>query len=261
MPKKVLIVLQENSGQVALPENIPEQMKAVIFAVIDGLAETFEDIKTTLQGAGRYDVVELLTDTSCRRHRLRDALIAHSRKGRVIDLVILGHGRPEVLALYGRDRLRGGENGNIRSLLTEARARGVQKLNLRMVYMCNCDASTLNDDWIAIGAKASVGARQRDFMPEPMTTFFLQNFLAGQSVADAARNAYQTTIPFWLAIYPPTPKVRYKSVIVEYPCPTLLDPLRICHREIQVPDGVDLIPHPFVKETELVVGGNPNLGF
>lgn len=261
MPKKVLIVLQENSGRVPLPENIPEPMRDAVYAVIDGLAETFEDIKTTLQGAGRYDLVELLTDKACRRHRLRDALIAHTRKGRVIDLLILGHGSPEVLQLYGRDRLRGGENGNIRSLLTEARRRGVQKLNLRMVYMCNCNASTLNDDWIAIGAQASVGSRHRDFMPEPMTTFFLQNFLSGQKVADAARNAYQTSIPFWLALYPPTPKVRYKTIIVEYPCPTLFDPLRMCHREIQVPDGVDLIPHSFVQETELVVGGNGNLKF
>ena len=52
------------------------------------------------------------------------------------------------------------------SLKADAAAKGVPNLNLRMVYMCNCYGSTVNDDWLAAGAKASVGSHMNDMMPE-----------------------------------------------------------------------------------------------
>jgi hypothetical protein len=258
---KALIVLQENSGRVALPGGVPAPLRDAIFAVIDGLAETFEDIKTTLQSANRYDVVHLLTDNLCSRSQLLNALVTETQRNRIIDLIVLGHGSNETLMMKRLPHLSGGASGNIRKLLTDAQRLGVNKLNLRMVYMCNCYGSTLNDDWVAIGAKASVGSKMNDYMPEPMTTFFIHNWLAGQKVRDAARNAYQATIPFYVLAYPPTLRRRYKTIKVPYPCPTWTDPLKMCERELQVPDGVDLITNSKIVETELLVRGNGNTVF
>ncbi len=258
---KALILLQENSGRVELPPGIPAPLRDAIFAVIDGLAETFENIKTTLQAANRYDVVHLLTDNLCSRSQLLNALVIETKKNRTIDLIVLGHGSSENLVMKIRPNLSGGPRGNIRSLRPAAQRRGVTKLNLRMVYMCNCFGSTLNDDWTAIGAKASVGSRMNDYMPEPMTTFFIHNWLSGQKVKDAAKNAYRATIPFYVAVYPPTTKIRHKKIKVRYPCPTWTDPFKMCDKEVQIPDGVDLITNSKIAETELVVRGNGNTVF
>jgi hypothetical protein len=256
-----LIVLQENSGRVALPDGVPAALHDAIFAVIDQLAETFEDIKTTLQSDKRYDVVHLLTDNICSRRQLLNALVTETQRNRTIDLIVLGHGSNETLMMKRTPHLSGGASGNIRSLLTDAQRGGLNRLNLRMVYMCNCYGSTLNDDWIAIGAKASVGSKMNDYMPEPMTTFFIHNWLKGQKVRDAARNAYQATIPFYMAVYPPTTRIRYKTIKMPIPCPTWTDPLKMCEKEVQVPDGADLITNSKIVETELIVRGNGNTVF
>ena len=81
---KALIVLQENSGRVELPDGVPTPLRDTVFAVIDGLAETFEDIKTTLQAANRYDVVHLLTDNLCCRGELLNALVSETQRNRTI---------------------------------------------------------------------------------------------------------------------------------------------------------------------------------
>jgi hypothetical protein len=258
---KTLIVLQENTGQIPLDPSMPPVLKQQVTVLVDRLAETFEDVKTKLQAAGRYDAVHLLTDHSCSRKNLLDALVAETRKGRTIDVIVLGHGATEKLILKAEPHLSGGPGGNIRSLLTDAQAQGVHALNLRMVYMCNCFGSSLNDDWLAAGAKVSVGSKLLNAMPEPMTTFFIHNWLAGQKAKDAAQAAYQATIPFYLLVYPPTTKIKYKTIETPYPCPTLTDPFKMCRGTVQIPDGVELIPHPYVQQTELIVSGNQDATF
>lgn len=260
---KALIVLQENSGQTPFDQNIPASIRQQANAVVDNLAETLENMLAILQGAGRYDVIHLLSDNLCSRAKLLDALVLETQNARKIDLVVLGHGTSEKLHLAVTPHLRGGNgtNGNIRSLLTDAQSRGVNSLNLRMVYMCNCYGSTLNDDWLAIGAKASVGSRELDMMPEPMTTFFLHNWVTGQKVKDAAKNAYDATIPFYLPVYPPTIETTYRTIEVPYPCPTLTNPLRMCTKRVQIPDGVKVTPHTYVDQTKLRVAGNQDLRF
>ena len=258
---KALIVLQENSGRVPLPDGVPNELRDVIFGVIDRVSETFENVKTQLQAHRRYDVVYLHTDNACTRANLLNAMVTETKKGRSIDLIVLGHGNAESLALKGTATLTGGESGNIRSLLPEAQGKGVDAFNLRLVYMCNCFGSTLNDDWAAIGAKASVGSRMNDYMPEPMTTFFVHNWLNGQKVGEAARKAYSATVPFYTVAYPPTTRVKYKTVTYKYPCPTPTSPLRMCEGKHQVPDGVEFVTNSKIVETELVVGGNGNLKF
>jgi hypothetical protein len=257
--QKALIVLQENTGGGVqyLPDWTPDWLNAAVTAIIDRLAETFEDVKTQLQAAGRYHVVHLLTDEACTRARLLDCLIEEAGKGRTVDLVVLGHGSAERLELHG-ESLTGSQ---IRSLLSDAKARGTDAFTLRTVYMCNCYGSTLGDDWCAIGAKVAVGSKQNDWMPEPMTTFFIHDYVDGKRVSQAAHDAYTATIPWYLVIYPPTPHITYSTVSVPYPCPTWTDPFRICWEQIDVPTGVDFTPHPKVLETELVATGDGNTTF
>ena len=157
--------------------------------------------------------------------------------------------------------LIGGPGGNIRSLLPQALNQGILALNLRMVFMCNCYGSTLNDDWISIGAKSSVGSKMDDNMPEPMTTFFVHNWLNGLKVSDAAIQAYHATIPFYNKVYPPSTQIKYKTIDVPYPCPTIRNPLKKCYKQVQIPDGVNFITNSKILETELIVGGNTNLVF
>lgn len=261
--EKALIVLQENTGQISLPPNLPVPLATAVRRVIDAVAETFEEIKTSLQGNGRYAQVVLLTDVLCTRVQLLRGLIEQTRRGRVIDLVVLGHGWNEHLQLHNETLT----NSTIRSLLSEAR-RTVNddafKFNLRMVYMCNCHGSTLNDDWLAIGAAAAVGSQQNDYMPEPMTTFFIHNWMDGQPVQQAANNAYRATIPFYTVVYPPTLRLKMKTVSQDVPhLDTSVFPPRLRTRTIsvEVPDGVDIIPHPYINETELLVGGDRALRF
>lgn len=258
---KTLIVLQENTGNVALPPNLPNNIRQAITAVIDALAENFEDLKTRLIAQGRYGRVELLTDNACTRARLLDALVRHSKAGDTIDLVVLGHGSSNELVLHGNGRLTGGPNGNIRDLAADAAAQGCAKLRLRMVYMCNCYGSTLNDDWLALGAKASVGSRYNDYMPEPMTTFLLLKWMGGMKIGKAAKEAYEQTIPFYLPFYPPTTRIKMERKEVYVPCPTWDNPLRVCRKYVDVPVGVELVQNSKITETELVVGGDANLRF
>jgi hypothetical protein len=263
MPQsRALIVLQENSGRTPLDDSLPPAVRDLVQTMIDGLTERFEDLKLTLQADGRYDVVHLLTDNACSREKLLTALVDETRKDRIIDLVIIGHGAPERLILKVPPHLEGDAGARtIAELLPDAQQRGVAKLNLRMVYMCNCHAATVHDDWLAIGARVSIGSKALDMMPEPMTTFFINNWLAGQKARDAARNAYEATIPFYLPFYPPSTRTRYETIEVSYPCPSLENPRKMCKTTRQVPTGVELVPHTYVKQTELIVAGDENLTF
>jgi hypothetical protein len=260
--QKTLIVLQENTGRTPFDDSLPGPLRRLVNAMIDGLAETFEDVKMRLQAGGRYHTVHQLTDAACTRARLLQALVDETNKKRIIDLIVLGHGEPERLLLYEPPHLEGDAGTrSIRELLTDARNLGVESLNLRMVFMCNCHGATVNDDWLEVGAKVSVGPRALDMMPEPMTTFFLHNWMAGQRARLAAKNAYEATVPFYLPFYPPSPRIQYKTVEVPYPCPTLSDPLRICKKSLEVPAGVDLVSHTYVQQSELVVAGDANARF
>lgn len=205
--QKALIVLQENRGVVNfLPNDTPEQIKSIISKVMDKSAETFENVMTSIQASHVYNRFHRLTDTNCTRKNLLDRLRQETNTGSVIDVIILGHGDNNTLWLHGDERLKGGENGNIRTLLTDVQQSypSITELNLRLVYMCNCKGSTLNDDWLAIGADVSIGSRSNNYMPEPMASLFLRHWLDGMSARNAAEASYRETIPFYLPFYPPT---------------------------------------------------------
>jgi hypothetical protein len=49
---KALIVLQENSGRVPLPGGVSADIRDAIFAVVDRLIETIEDVKSGCRQKG-----------------------------------------------------------------------------------------------------------------------------------------------------------------------------------------------------------------
>lgn len=199
---KTMIILQENGGKlVYIDDYISGKTQALIESVIDKTAETFETVKSALQSVGYYTKVINLTDVNCTRAKLLDNLIAETKAGRQVDLFIFGHGGTNRLELFGEQRLTGGTTGNIRSLLTEARAREKNpkfNFNLRLVYMANCVGGSTNDDWVAAGADASVGSICYNAMPEPMITLFMNKFVReNKTVAVSANEAYNESVAVW----------------------------------------------------------------
>jgi hypothetical protein len=195
--KKVAIILQENSGASILDNFLPASLVPTAQSVIDGLAEQFETMKTKIQTSERYEKVINLSNTLCTKSNLLSNLINESVLGNTIDLYIYGHGNTDQLFLYNNQVLSG---AGIRALLTEARQQKGSTFNfrLRLVYMCNCLGSTCNDDWVAIGAKASVGSKYLNFMPEPQITYFINDFVNNNLPANvAAMNAWNASKPFW----------------------------------------------------------------
>jgi len=60
--------------------------------------------------------------------------------------------------------------------------------------MMNCVGSSLNGAWIEAGAKVSSGSIRNNYLPEPTTFFFWNNWKSGQSFENAVTNAYRRTI-------------------------------------------------------------------
>ncbi|MBL0331810.1 MAG: hypothetical protein IPP08_11560 [Chlorobiota bacterium] len=202
---RTAIILQENSGKTPLDSAITDPAAlAISRTVVDALAETFETATTTLQGIGKYSRVVNLTDNNCTRAKLLAELITQSKQGYDIDLFIYGHGGNDLICLKG-DNLLGGESGNLRKLLVDARNQENNqsfKFKLRLVYSCTCIGSSLNDDWLAIGATTAVGSRFLNYMAEPMITFFLNDFLNnGKTVFDAASSSFNGAKTIW-SVFP-----------------------------------------------------------
>lgn len=194
--KKNLILLQENSGRVDFLNSISDKsVRNLVQTTIDGLAENFESIKTTLQLRGYYDEIINLTNRNCTKAKLLETMIEQSRNGNVFDLLVLGHGSPNKLHLHGEDMTA----SDIRNMLTQAQSRHTNfKFNLRLVYMCNCFSGTLLDDWLHIGAKVALGCDNVNYMPEPQTTYFFDDFVKkNYTVTEANRRSYETSNSIW----------------------------------------------------------------
>ncbi len=216
----VLVVLQENTGKLSFAQEIPEPFRTTLNKVVDALAENFENFKTKLQLADRYEKVIYLTDVMCTRANLLNTLITQAKLGKTVDLLVLGHGGDTqdgsifFLLLNNGERLPESDatfktaSGiksfkGIRSLLTDARAREGSgfNFNLRLVYMCNCKGGNTNDAWISIGAKTAVGSVNNNYMPEPQITYFFNDFVVnGKTAAQAANDSWIGSRPFYSPI-------------------------------------------------------------
>src|SRR2546422_2028184 len=200
--EKVAIILQENTGRLDVLDVLDPTTRKAAETFIDGLAENFESLKTTLQFGEKYDKIHNLTDTLCTRANLLAKLKSETQAGNTIDLFIYGHGNSELLQLHsgtltGKKVRKDGtviDPGNIGTMLTEA---GLPKFNLRLVYMCNCFGSSVNNDWIAIGADTSIGSVGLN-IPEPQIGNFIGNFVVNNMPAKAAVDkAYNDSLLLW----------------------------------------------------------------
>ncbi|MBL8723574.1 MAG: hypothetical protein JNK49_05975 [Planctomycetes bacterium] len=214
---RTLILLQENSGRSALTEWMPASIRTLAEGIVDRFVETGESAKFAALAQGTYQRFVDLSDARCTRANLLTQLINQTRDGYTVDLCVLGHGAINELSLNNGPNLTGQTTrllwdrntgqmvntivpGTIRSMLSDARSLhgSTFQFRLRTVYMCNCEASSLNDDWLAIGAKVSVGARRNNYMPEPMLSDFWQHFAKGDKhVAEAAAASYASSAPIW----------------------------------------------------------------
>jgi hypothetical protein len=190
------------ASELGLREYLNDAQFNTVRNIANTIVNTFTSSKSQFQGAGKYQRIVNLNGNNCKRANLLAQLIEQTEDGFHVDLYIFGHGGPEKLMLFG-DSLTGGSNGNIRSMLAEARrlkGSSTFSFKLRLVYMGDCFASSLNDDWLAIGAKTSIGSEHLDYMPEPMAFSFVHNFVNEQrSVAAAANTAFNDAKAFWTA--------------------------------------------------------------
>jgi hypothetical protein len=218
---RTLILLQENNdGNSYMTDLLPAgPVRDAADAIVDSFIEGGEAAKFQALASGRYQRFVNLSDANCTRAKLLEQLIKQSKDGYVTDLAVLGHGSPESLRLNG-ENLTGRttttitspttglsttitNQGTIRKLLTDARATQGSTFNfkLRLVHMCNCFGATTNDDWLAIGAKASVGAPLINWMPEPMITYFWDDFVKNDKrVTQAAADSLAATRVIWQAV-------------------------------------------------------------
>ena len=107
---------------------------------------------------------EHIKDTS--KKKFLEKLTELADKGYFIDLFIHSHGTYEKVTLDDGEVIT---YEDIESLATGKYAGG--KFPLRMVYMVNCNGSTLNNNFINAGAKAVTGAKFINFMPNQANKF------------------------------------------------------------------------------------------
>ena len=207
---RTLVVLIENGGvDLGLPDlvdklisEIPgassiisDSMKSqIVTSLRDWLKKTTDNlIESAELTLNRYSAtkpdsygdVVILRDSSATFAELKNALFTASRAGRVIDLVILTHGRSDFISADN-----GIDGARIRSLAKEYGG----PLNIRAVYMMNCVGSSLNQAWLDVGARTSAGSHENNYLPEPTTFFFFSAWKAGQSFETAVTGAYRKTI-------------------------------------------------------------------
>jgi GH24 family phage-related lysozyme (muramidase) len=206
---RVLVILIENSGidlgiptlvdklWAALPGTsmIPDEYRQKLVDYLSEKIKSYTDslLESAELAANRYtaakpdlfgDVVVLRDGTSSYQD-LKGKLLALARDGKIVDLLILTHGGDDSISVPG------GINGQkIRAMKTE----NGKPLTLRSVYMMNCVGSSLNQAWIDAGAKVSSGSLRNNYLPEPTTFFFWQNWKEGQSFENAMTGAYRKTI-------------------------------------------------------------------
>jgi GH24 family phage-related lysozyme (muramidase) len=207
--QRVLVILIENGGiDLGIPDLVdkilaavpgtsllPDDLKQKLIAFLRQQIKSFTDdlLETAELAANRYtaarpdlyaDVV-VLRDGTASYADLKGQLIAQSQAGKIVDLFILTHGSENYISVPG-----GIDDGQIRQMKTEFG----KPLSIRSVYMMNCKGSTLNDAWLAAGARVSSGSRKNNYLPEPTMFFFWQNWKAGQSFESAVTGAYAATV-------------------------------------------------------------------
>ncbi len=191
IPELVDKLLASVPGSSVLPDSTRQQLVDFIRNKIKSLTDSL--IETVELSVNRYagskpeffgDVV-VLRDGTASYADLKRTLIAQSRQGKILDVMILTHGGQDSISANGDI-----SGQKIKDIRTELGA----PLNIRSVYMMNCIGSSLNQAWIDAGARVSSGAIRNNYLPEPTTFFFWQNWKAGKPFEESVTAAYRKTV-------------------------------------------------------------------
>ena len=207
--QRALVVLIENGGiDLGIPQLvdkllevipqadlIPESARQKLIVFIRDTIKGFTD--TLLESAelalNRYSAaapqhyggVSVLRNGTASYEDLKNKLFTLTREGKLIDLLILTHGSDNEIAVGG---------GITGEKIRQLRADLGKPLTIRSVYMMNCVGSSLNQAWLDAGARVSSGSIRNNYLPEPTTFFFWQNWKEGQSFETAVTAAYRKTV-------------------------------------------------------------------
>ncbi len=178
-------------GASMLPESARQKLIVFLRDTIKGFTDTL--LESAELAVNRYSSaspehfgsVSVLRNSTATDTDLKDKLISLAKEGKLIDVLILTHGSDDRIAI----------NGDVTGAkIRQMRAEYGKPLSIRSVYMMNCVGSSLNQAWIDAGAKVSSGALRNNYLPEPTTFFFWQNWKAGQNFESAVTSAYRKTI-------------------------------------------------------------------
>ena len=186
---KLLEVLPQSN---LLPESVRQKLIVFVRDTIKGFTDTLmESAELALNryssaAPQHYGGVTVLRNGTASYTDLKNKLFTLTREGKLIDVFILTHGNDNVIALEGSNIT--GEK------IKQMRAELGKPLSIRSVYMMNCVGSSLNQAWLDAGARVSSGSIRNNYLPEPTTFFFWQNWKAGQSFETAVTSAYRKTV-------------------------------------------------------------------
>lgn len=160
-----IIVACENTGKLPLDTNSwPDLVRDAAERFVDGAAEITEEANCRALFSNYYENFTWLGNLECTKNSIRSAILDHCNNMRV-DLAFIGHGSRESLVLHN-EKLTAGD---IEQWKISGEFSGCK---LGLVYMMNCKGSTLNDNWLNLGFKTSIGPKGNNNMPEPMFSDF-----------------------------------------------------------------------------------------
>ncbi|MBL6445544.1 hypothetical protein JMN32_04445 [Fulvivirga sp. 29W222] len=186
-----LVVFIENTG--ALPfqweSTIGKAVQEGLEKVVDYVSEEFEKWLNKFADAKgkKYREVIILEDAKATYANLKHTLHDLANKEYIIDVFTLTHGNGSSFSAYGGGSISANDVRALRDSYGKA-------LPIRVVYMMNCVGAGLNDDWLYAGARATAGAIRNNYIPEPMMTKVWNNWLRGDSFANAVSTAYNDSV-------------------------------------------------------------------
>ncbi len=186
-----LVVFLENTG--ALPfqweSKVGKIVQEGLEKVIDYIAEEFSKWLNKFADAKgkKYREVIILEDGKATYANLKSTLHDLANREFVIDVFTLAHGDSASFSGYKSASITGSDLKAIRDTYGKP-------LPLRIVYMMNCKGGGLNDEWLYVGAKATAGSINNNYIPEPMMSKFWNNWLRGDNFTTAVTIAYDDSV-------------------------------------------------------------------
>ena len=186
-----LVVFLENTG--ALPfqweSKVGKLVQEGLEKVIDYIAEEFSKWLNKFADAKgkKYKKVIILEDSKATYANLKSTLQDLAKREFVIDVFTLAHGDSNSFSGYNGVSITGSDLKGIRDSYGKP-------LPLRVVYMMNCKGGGLNDEWLYVGAKATAGSINNNYIPEPMMSKFWNNWLRGDNFTTAVTTAYDDSV-------------------------------------------------------------------